>query len=114
MLNDLQFGEAKLIPFLCTKGINFASPYCKKNLLSRISLGRSHDLSCNLPLVEFNQYPILLLLSIFSVLYGLVSYKSRFQKTFFFVHKNTITLLRYFLESSSKYYRRSIGLRLTC
>ena len=27
-LEFLQHGEAKLIPFLYTKGINFASPYC--------------------------------------------------------------------------------------
>ena len=24
----IQYGEAKLIPFMYTKGINFASPYC--------------------------------------------------------------------------------------
>ena len=27
---EVQYGEAKLIPFMYTKGINFASPYCNK------------------------------------------------------------------------------------
>ena len=31
--STLQRGEAKLIPFLNTKGINFASPYCSMGKL---------------------------------------------------------------------------------
>ena len=30
---DIQYGEAKVIPFMYTKGINFASPYCSQDCI---------------------------------------------------------------------------------
>ena len=41
MAKTIQYGEAKLIPFMYIKGINFASPYCRRDQGNRSSLLRS-------------------------------------------------------------------------
>ena len=35
--SDLQYGEAKLTPFMYIKEVNFASPYCTNKYIDRIA-----------------------------------------------------------------------------